>query len=377
MPALSALSLDARIALADGLRARRAITAEAVTEALLCAHPDWRERYGELAQGRGIEDACNHVDFLAGAVESGAAAGFADYARWAATVFAARGIAPQFLAESFTQILSTLTNHLGPDHSAALLEIVAAGVDACVLATEDLVRPDFAAPLHEGLALAQRVFLQALLQGDRRAASTVAVEALRDGYPLTDVYVDLFQNALYEVGRRWEANDISVAQEHMATATAQYVLTQLYPRIEQPQTRRGRGVVTGVQGELHQMGPNIVADALEADGWDIRFLGTNMPHDGIVRVVAEHGALVLGISATMLFNVPQVRRLIQDVRRQASPPRIIVGGGAFRAAPHLWRELEADGFATGVREAVALVRQWSADGANEADGVTRPFVARP
>jgi signal transduction histidine kinase len=143
----------------------------------------------------------------------------------------------------------------------------------------------------------------------------------------------------------------------MATATAQSALAQMYPRIERPDAVRGRAVITGVQGEMHQMGVNIVADALEADGWDVRFLGTNMPHDGILRVIAEHRAGVLGISATMLFSVPQVRRLVRD--RAAPPaPRIVLGGSAFRAAPDLWGELGAVGFAGDVRESVAHVRGW-------------------
>ncbi len=99
-------------------------------------------------------------------------------------------------------------------------------------------------------------------------------------------------------------------------------------------------------------------DALEADGWDVRFLGTNMPHEGILEAVEEHEASVLGISTTVLFNVDQAVSLIEDTRARLGerPPRIVVGGRAFMAAPELWREIGADGFAPGVREAVALVR---------------------
>jgi methanogenic corrinoid protein MtbC1 len=373
--ALSVLSLDERVALADGLRAHRTATAEAVTEEFLRSHPDWLARYGDRARDRGIEDAGYHVDFLAGAVESGAAAAFAEYARWAAGVLAARGIGPSFLAENLEQIERALAQRLPPERRDAVSEVVHGGIDACARAAADLGGRPHDAPVAAGLVLARRVFFQALLQGDRRSATNIALGTLRHGHALSDVYVELFQEALYEVGRRWETNEISVAQEHMATATAQYVLAQVYARVERPQTTRGHGVVTGVQGELHQMGANIVADALEADGWDIRFLGTNVPHEGIVRLVAGHGARVLGISATMLFNVPQVRRLIRDVRDHAPPPgpRIIVGGGAFRAAPDLWRELGADGSAAGVQEAVALMRQWSA---GPAEGPREPSRGR-
>lgn len=98
--------------------------------------------------------------------------------------------------------------------------------------------------------------------------------------------------------------------------------------------------------------------ALEADGWDVRFLGTDMPHEGILEAVEKHGASVLGISTTVLVDVDQAVGLIEDARARLGDrtPRIVVGGRAFMAAPGLWRELGADGFAPGVREAVELVR---------------------
>jgi len=193
------------------------------------------------------------------------------------------------------------------------------------------------------------------------AAANVALEALREGHSAPDVYVEILQNSLYEVGRRWESNQITVAEEHMATAITQYVVAQMYSRLAPSDVARGKMIIAGVEGELHQVGANMVADLLEADGWDVRFLGTNMPHDGILSAIAEHQPTVLGISATMIFNVPKVRRLIEDVRQKFAEraPRIILGGAAFRAAPALSAELGVSGFAPDLRSARTLVNQLS------------------
>jgi len=79
----------------------------------------------------------------------------------------------------------------------------------------------------------------------------------------------------------------------------------------------------------------MVADVLEADGWDVRFLGSNMPHAGILQAIEDHQADILAISATILFNVPHVRALIAEVgnRFGAAAPQIVVGGAAFRDLP--------------------------------------------
>jgi methanogenic corrinoid protein MtbC1 len=181
------------------------------------------------------------------------------------------------------------------------------------------------------------------------------VETVRQGHSVPDVLADVLQESMYEVGRLWETNRITVAQEHMATAITQYVIAHLYPLIPPPAAHRGRMVIAGVEGEQHQVGPNMVADALESSGWDVRFLGTNVPSAGVLKAVEEHRADVLGISATMFFNLPNVRRLIEQARALPGQRlRFILGGCAFRGAPELYRELGAAGVALDVRSAIRL-----------------------
>jgi methanogenic corrinoid protein MtbC1 len=208
-------------------------------------------------------------------------------------------------------------------------------------------------------ALAESMYVQAILQGNRRAAVTVVTENLRENADVIDTYVHVLQPAMYEVGRRWESNQITVAEEHMATAITQFVLSQLYAQLEPSSVDRGKALVTGVQGELHQVGANIVADALEADGWDVRFLGTNTPPSGILEALEQHRADLFGISATMLFNVPAVVALVSQVRERMGErsPKILLGGSAFRAAPHLVDDMSVDGWAGDVRTAIELARR--------------------
>lgn len=123
-----------------------------------------------------------------------------------------------------------------------------------------------------GLSLSRQMFIQALLQAQRKAASNIAMEAYRQGHSIPGIYAEVIQEALYAIGKLWQANRITVAEEHMATAIAQYVMAQLYPLLPLPEIPRGTVVITGVEGELHQVGANMVADVLEADGWLVHFL---------------------------------------------------------------------------------------------------------
>ena len=329
--------LGTRTEIARRLRVVRPSIATEVTDDFFERHPDWLMRYGEAGRKRGIQDAGFHIDFLSSAIESGSVEAFENYARWCARMLSARQIAPHFLIENLRQIGSRVAAHFGSEQRALVDLYVSHGVSAC---SEPMIASGEGTH-SSALAPSRSLFLQAILNGRRREALAVALEALRTDIPVTTIYIELFQEALHEMGRLWESGSITIAREHMATATAQYVIAQVYSHIPMSAPSRGRAVVTGVEGEFHQIGATLVADTLEASGWDVRFLGSNMPSRGIVQAIEEHQAQFVGISATMLFNIPAVRDLVGAIRERFAEgaPRLAVGGGAFRDSAALCAEL--------------------------------------
>ena len=350
------LSPTQRAALASKLAHLRQPVAEAVTEEFFRRHPDWADRYGPRGRERGIEDAQFHMDFLGGALIAGEPQAFAEYVRWARRVLAARGIEARFLRENLEQIGGALASRLDGGSRPAVEEVVRAGLAACD-EPGGLAGGAPAGEAEERLAAERRLYLQAVLRGQREAAMGIVAESHNAGHSMLDLYLKILQPVQFEVGCLWECNVITVAEEHMATAITQSVMARLYPLMPQKQQPcRGRMVLTGVQGEMHQVGANMVADVMEIHGWEVRFLGTNLPHAGILRVIEEQRPDVVGISATMLFNLPRVRDLIEAVRAQPGPrPRIIVGGAAFRTAPGAWREVGADACGLDLEQAIELL----------------------
>ena len=328
--------------LAEIVREQSASVAVEVTMAFLERHPDWRVRYGSRAMSAGVQDAGYHLSFLAAAVEADDCAAFAAYARWAARVLASRGIASRFLAENLVQVQDALAARLTVERASLLAPHFRGALDALAAA------PEF--PTGPALNLTAQVFLQAIVTGQRHAAVQIAKEALRDGLSLRELYIDVFQPALYEVGARWEANRLSVAQEHIATAITQYVMAQVYEAPDVRSADKGRIVLTGVEGELHAVGAVMVGDLLESSGWEVRLLGTNLPAASIQSVVRDMAPSYVGISTTMLFNIGAVRQLIEGIRAEfADRVTVVVGGAAFRTIPDLWRQVSADGYAADLR----------------------------
>jgi methanogenic corrinoid protein MtbC1 len=353
---MNTLDFGHRQSLADKLRSSKAQIAELITTQFIEQHPEWKTRYTDAGRKSCLEDACYHVDFLASAIEAGSAESFKTYVRWLCNVLRSRNVPAECVSEHLSLLGGALDPHLDEVENRLTMDYLSEGRAACDELDVAEMDPH---SMDTGLELAQKLYLQAILTGQRKAAVNVALELLRSGTAIQDVYVAVLQESLYEVGRLWESNKITVAEEHMATAITQFVIAQLYSHIEPFEHMRGVAVVAGVRGELHQVGANMVADVMDIDGWEVHFLGTNMPHEGILSVVRDKKATLLGISSTMLFNMPQVVQLIQAARKEFgdSAPRIIVGGGAFRQAPELWREIGADGFAVDLRSALEVSRQ--------------------
>jgi len=205
----------------------------------------------------------------------------------------------------------------------------------------------------------QKAYLVEILAGKRETALEMVIDAFHSGLPISAIYMEVFQEVLYEIGWLWETNQITVADDHMATAITQYVISNLYRLMEISDAHLGKVVMTGVQGELHQIGANMVADVLEADGWDVQFLGTNVPPEGIIQSIRRQETDILGISSTMFFNIPKVIQLVAAVREEFGEraPRIILGGGAFRMLPQLPGELAGCNVAHDLREVLDLARR--------------------
>ena len=342
--------LPDRVGLANLIRRSRHELATAVNEAFFSNHPDWRQKYGDRGVRLGYEDAGFHLDFLSAAIECGEPQSFASYAGWARRMLEARNIGAEFLAENIGQVGRAVHNLMAEAGQQSVQQFIDAALAVCNAAADERSTAGGQAT----------VFVQALLGGNRSAALNVVREFSRSGTALEQLYLDVIQPAMYEIGRLWQINRISVAREHMATAITQFVMAQLYPLISQTREReRGHVVIAGVQGELHQIGPLMVADLLEADGWTVEFLGSNMPHDGILNALQETGAGILGISTTMLFNLPSATQLIAETRLRFPEAKVMVGGTAFGFSPDYWREAGADAYGGDLRSAREIVRSWA------------------
>jgi methanogenic corrinoid protein MtbC1 len=202
-------------------------------------------------------------------------------------------------------------------------------------------------------------YLRALLSADLEAARSVLDGALEGGMPAAAIYLEVLQPSLYEIGRLWSHAQISVAQEHLATAAVQSAMARLAERLRVRPRRVAPGValVACVSDELHAVGGRMVADFLAGDGWRVVFLGALTPGRDLAALAAEHGARVVALSAALAERVPRVAEVCADLRALDPPPFVMVGGQAFDGSRERALRTGADAFAADAAGAVSALRE--------------------
>lgn len=197
-------------------------------------------------------------------------------------------------------------------------------------------------------------YMEALRHGDRRSAYNLARGALDSGVDIRDIYMEVLQPAMHEVGRLWERNQFTVAQEHLATAITQSVMAQIYATVYGAPFNGLTLIATCIGGELHELGIRMVSDFFELEGYSVFYLGANAPIPDVVSMVNDRRADLLAISVTLGGYVVQAREMIQAVRAspQGQRVKIMVGGQPFNRTPDVATTIGADFTARDAREAV-------------------------
>ncbi len=340
--------------MSNPIREHADVLAEAVVARQYERQPEIWRPYGDPGRAKSVRDARYHLEYLAEALDAGDPTLFTAYLAWVKVLFANLRFPETVLPVTLECIYQVLAEQLPETTRAPALALIETGLQS--LAEAPTVLPTYLSsdtPL-DRLACA---YLEALLTGNRRAASHMILDAVEKGTPVKDIYLRVFQPVQYEIGRLWQTNQISVAQEHFCTAATQVVMSQLYPYIFTGKRQDRRLLATCVGGELHEIGARMVADFFEMEGWDTYFLGANTPTESVLREAEMRRADLLAVSCTITLHIGRVRELIAAARQSGLSARILVGGYPFNTTRELWRSVGADGYAPDAQEAIAVAER--------------------
>lgn len=323
----------------------------AVSARFYADHSSIYARFGDKGREACAEDLGFHLEFLRPVLEFGLLAPLVEYLHWLASVLEARGVPTEHVAQSLDWLGEFFAAKLDP----ADAEVVVAALDA--VKAKFLEQDDSLPEMYAKLPTAwpeRANFESALIAGDRRQAATIVGRYLDQGCGLVDTELHVIQPALYGIGQQWQRNQVSVAQEHLATAIAQSVMVQGMLR-SIPAPSNGRKILLAcVEGNQHAVGLQMVADAFEIAGWEVNCLGANVPTASLVLHAAQWKPNLVGLSISFPQQFKGVKSVISrmnDVIGAHRPP-VIIGGMAINNFARLADRIGANAWSPDAAAAV-------------------------
>ncbi len=197
-------------------------------------------------------------------------------------------------------------------------------------------------------------YMEKLLDGDRVGCREVLGEALQTGTPANTIYTELFWPVMAKVEKLFRENRIDRITENMATRINRTLVDQLQSKLPHREQRGLKMIIVCADEEPEELGAQMCADLFESDGWDVKFLGGNVPNDEVTELAGRDQTDMLFIYGTKPTGAPNVRKLIDKTRSIGACPnmRIMVSGGIFNRAEGLWEEIGADLFAPTAKDAL-------------------------
>ncbi len=169
-------------------------------------------------------------------------------------------------------------------------------------------------------------YQEALAVADAGGAARVARQALGEGLSVAGLYQRVIAPAMRRIGELWGQGQISVADEHLATALTHRAMAGVYGPSLGHKVMPARILMAAVEGEQHALGLRMAADVIELAGYETIYLGADVPTADLLRAVATRSPDLVGLSATMASSRPVLDRVIAELRRLDPGPVLLLGG---------------------------------------------------
>ncbi|MDP3786904.1 MAG: homocysteine S-methyltransferase family protein [Candidatus Omnitrophota bacterium] len=200
----------------------------------------------------------------------------------------------------------------------------------------------------------QRLF-EAVLYGDKDNIVSYVEEALSSGIAPLTINSSILIPALEIVGEKFGKREYFLPQVILSAEAVQRAFGRLKKEIKPEEVEdKGTIVIATVEGDIHDIGKNIVISVLANHGYKIYDLGRSVPSDVIIKQAIKNKADIIGLSALMTTTMIQMERVIRELKKQKLNFKTIVGGAVVTEA--FAKEIGASAYARDAIEAVNIVK---------------------
>jgi methanogenic corrinoid protein MtbC1 len=169
------------------------------------------------------------------------------------------------------------------------------------------------------------------------------------------------RKGMLAVGERFERGDFFLSEMIMAAEIYKQITEQIKPYLKSSASKaRGKIIIGTVEGDIHDIGKNILIALLEVEGFDIVDLGVDVPPDRFVEAIREHNPHITGMSCLLSTSIETMKSTVDAIVEAGlrDKTRIIIGGGRLEkhAAEYIKPDAYTDNASQGVKMCLALMR---------------------
>jgi 5-methyltetrahydrofolate--homocysteine methyltransferase len=203
--------------------------------------------------------------------------------------------------------------------------------------------------------MADLAALTAAVEAGNRKASAELTQAALDENVDPKTILDAMTDAMDVVGRKFQEGELFVPEMLIAARAMKAGTELLEPVLLAAGVKpEFRAIVGTVEGDLHDIGKNLVGMMWKGGGLEVIDLGVNVPAQVFVDKAREHDVHIIGLSALLTTTMPNMRGVVEAIRASGLSARVVVGGAPV--TPEFAAQIGADGYAPDAGAAVDLAR---------------------
>jgi 5-methyltetrahydrofolate--homocysteine methyltransferase len=180
-------------------------------------------------------------------------------------------------------------------------------------------------------------------------------DALEKGISPQEILLNGLISGMKIVGEKYEKNEIFVPEMLFSAKAMKSGLNQIRPMLVGDVSVRVGTVILGtVQGDMHDIGKNLVGMMLEGAGFEVIDLGINTPVSKFVESARQHPEAVIGMSALLTVTMKNMKTVIESLRSNGLENKVMIGGAPVTQS--FADEIGAEGYSLNANQAVSLAK---------------------
>ena len=200
-----------------------------------------------------------------------------------------------------------------------------------------------------------KALADAIIRGDQNAAVEITKAALDEGTEAKRVLNDGLIAGMDVVGARFKKNEVYIPEVLISARAMKMAMEILEPELVKAGVQPiGRFLIGTVQGDLHDIGKNLVAMMLKGAGFQVTDIGIDVPAEKFIEQAKTSGAELVGMSALLTTTMPAMEKTLKAMKEAGVSAKIMVGGATVTQG--YADKIGADGYAPDAASAVDVAK---------------------